>query len=43
MENLTFVVYWMNGRFFDEIVFSTPEGEMTVKEWQDFLAMMCGL
>ena len=43
MENLTFVVYGMNGGFFDEILFSYPYYGMTVQEWNDYLAMMCGL
>lgn len=43
MENLSFVVYWMNGKFWEEIIFSLPDGEVTVKEWLDHVAMYCGL
>lgn len=48
MENLTFVVYGMNGRFYDEITFSAYENMpmyfyASWEEMNDYIAMMCGL
>lgn len=46
MENLTFVIYGMNGNFYTEISFSAYVNGVnfdSFEEMDDYIAMMCGL